>query len=347
MSFLWDLSRHIYRTTELGYKTGDHRKDPGRQKLLEIFKKIQYRPLSGVFGNIDRLYPVDEIVLLRRDNAPELRAPERLELMGEESRAQLREGLLVSIRHGSDFWRKNEKTLESYVDQIVDELDMSKVYSISLINYSYPETTVPGHYYDQIAEIIKTKENPIAPVNSGELPQIRGITAHNNILTRSFCDVDEVRLLVTSGEKIFNERNFWEGLFQVKRKMTVKILMLNPESAAVKQREKEAYADKPEGFLTSEIRENIDTIRRMQTILEETARPVQIISAIYDEMPPFRMTFIGRQRLLFTSYERDRRTGKETIFYEVDSQKMEGIIEGFDLEYKRIEAQSRTVKRSK
>ena len=66
MSFVWDLARHIFRTTTLDYKTGDHRKYPGREKLYEIFKRIDLEQVNNIYGQIGKIYSIDEIILLNR-----------------------------------------------------------------------------------------------------------------------------------------------------------------------------------------------------------------------------------------------------------------------------------------
>jgi hypothetical protein len=344
VSFLWDLARHTFRITELGYKTGDHRKEPGRQKLIEIFNKIQFMPNNSFFGNLETLYPVDEVILLRREIKAEPSPPERRELKGEERIQQLRKALLVSTQHGSPFWRRNKQRLEKYVDYIIQNLDPTQIPLVSEICFAYPSPAIPNHYFDEIVEIIKTKRNPPKPSPSEMIP-VRGIALHNYLLARSFFEVDEVRLLVTSGEKMFEDKIFWDSLFKVRRPMVLKILMLNPESPSTKVREKEAYMDKPEGFLAKEIRENIETLKRMCEYFVKVRKPVHMICSLYDELPSFRMTFIGDQKLLVTSYEKGKRTGHETIFYEISPQ-VQALFDGFNQEYQRIEACSKTIIKS-
>jgi hypothetical protein len=54
------------------------------------------------------------------------------------------------------------------------------------------------------------------------------------------------------------------------------------------------------------------------------------------------MTFIGDQKLLITSYEKGKRTGHETVFYEISPQ-MQALFDGFTQEYQKIEARSKRV----
>jgi hypothetical protein len=262
MSFVWDLARYIFRATELGYRTGNHRREQGRKKLIAIFNKIQFIPNSSLYANLETLYPIDEVILLRREIRAEPSSPERRELKGEERIQQLRKALMVSAQHGSLFWHRNMRKLIEYVDYIIENLDRAKIPLVSEIYYAYPNPAVPNHYFDEIVEIIKTGKNPQKPSSSEMIP-IRGIALHNYLLSRSFFEVKEVRLLVTSGEKMFEDKIFWDSLFKVRSPIILKILMLNPDSPYTKIREKEAYMDKPEGFLANEIRENIKILKRM------------------------------------------------------------------------------------
>jgi len=336
MSSLWDLARHLYRTTELEYKTGDHRSEPGRLKLIEIFDRIPVESLFSRFGRIDQLYPVDEVIIIRRNyGAPSM--PVRRELTGQERLEQLRKSLRTPQRHGSPFWHRSQQKVDEYVDYITSSLDLDKISSISEISYSYPELVIPNYIFDGIAELIKNGKQRIQP----EIPEkkniVVGIGYHNYHVTRGLQDADEVRLLVTSGEKIFEDTSFWKALSQVRREIILKILMLNPDSPLVEKREKEAYPDKPLGFLKEEIHENVETIKRMSNYFMK--KPIKIKLLIWDDrdMPPFRMTFIGKDRLLVTSYEPEKRTGSETIFRDITPQEMGELLEGFNREYDRIE----------
>jgi len=222
------------------------------------------------------------------------------------------------------------------VDNIIHTLDPNKIPSISEISYSHPNPVIPNYIFGEIAELIKGNQRPmesriVERVNVGI-----GINSHNYIIARALYDTDEVRLLLTSGEKIFSDVNFWRALSRVRKEIKVKILMFNPDSPLIEEREKEAYADKPQGFLADEIRENIETIKRMSNYFVKMKKPVNIQCYLYNEPPSFRMTFIGKHRLLVTSYQ-ERRTGSETVFYDIISQQMGELFEGFDREYRRTE----------
>lgn len=345
MSLIWDLARHVYRTTTLNYKTGDHRKQAGRYKLLEIFNKLSmhacFRPIDGVFGQLEKLHVIDEVILLRREVAAEPTIPYWHELKREGCLEQLKKALIVSAQHGSEFWSRDKHQVELRVKSILDLLDPDRMPLVSEICFSNPESAMPDYVFDEITERIKTKENPPKEPTFKEVRTVSGIHLHNYQLSRGFHDASEVKLLVTSGEKIFRYNSFWNALCEARRPITLRILMLDPNSTSLNEREREAYSDKPKGFLKTEIQENIATIRRMSDIFAKTQKHVHIICRVYDERPSFRMTFIGRERLLVTSYEKGKRTGEHTIFYEIDRQNLEDLYDGFEKEYQKFERNSK------
>jgi hypothetical protein len=151
-------------------------------------------------------------------------------------------------------------------------------------------------------------------------------------------EVDEINLLMTSGEKLFSDMAFWKMLSQVRRRLSIKILLLDPDSPAATRRERTAYRDKKTNFLGQEISENIGTIKRMAKHFRNSASPLKIQCKLYSERPSFRMTFIGKDRLLVASYVEDRRTGFDTLFFDVSGDQEGGLFDGFKREFERIES---------
>jgi len=343
MSFVWDLARHIYRITTLGYMTGDHRKQPGRDKLLEIFNKISFKSINGIFGHPEKLHTIDEIFLLRRELAPEPIIPQWRELKGEERQEQIKKAIMVPAQHGSMFWHRDKSQLELRAKYIVDSIDTDRMPSVSEVRFSGPEPGTPDYIFDEITERIRTKENPPRKLLNREIRTISGISLHNNQLSLGFRYAQEVRLLITSGEKIFRESSFWNALSEARSPIILEILMLDPDSYSLKEREQEAYSDKPKGFLKKEIQENIETIKRMSDILKEKKKHAQIVCGVYSERPSFRMTFIGKEQLLVASYEKGIRTGEETVFYEFDPHNFKAMYCGFEREYQRFRKNSRII----
>ena len=343
MSFLWDLARYIYRTTTLEYKTGDHRKQQGRQKLFEIFNKIQFKPINGIFGNLEALHLIDEVILLRRKIEAEPTTPLRHDLKGEDRLKQLRKALMVSVQHGSEFWHRDKGKLELRVNNILNSLDPNRLPPVSEIYFSNPDAAIPDYVFDEVTERIKTKENPTPVPDFKEIKTISGIHLHNFLLSRSFYDVDEVRLLVTSGEKIFRDISLWDDLSEVRREIALKILMLKPNSTSVNERERSLFGQAERFLEERNPREHRANQKNALLFYENPEACAHNLQSLYDELPSFRMTFIGSERLLVTSYEKGKRTGEETIFYEITPQHFKAIYDGFDQEYLKIERNSKIV----
>jgi hypothetical protein len=341
-SLAWDLARHIFRSTELQYKTGDHRHEPGRSKLLSIFDKIQVtEEFLELFGRLDRLYPVDEVIVLKRVIEAEASPPVRRKLEGQEGLDQLRNSILVSDQHGSKFWERHRPALESRVDGILSSLAGERLPRVVEIRYSHPGANIPQNVFGEIAAQV-TGQSPLPPDLTRErIDSGIGIRFHNDIVMRCVDDVDELRFLVTSGEKLIKDVAFWRSVGNQDRRLSIEFLMLDPDSPAVQERERTSYRDYGSGFLASEIRGNLRTIQRMAQLLAQRAKPIRVRCATYEDLPSFRMTFLGRQRLLVSAYDEGRRTGEDTIFYDISTGGEGTLLQAFENEYQRIAAHAR------
>src|SRR5262249_17616981 len=199
----------------------------------------------------------------------------------------------------------------------------------------------PYYVFDEVAGLIHYGKLPEVPSTLLNVGTGLGVRYHNDTLMRSLYDVNEIKMLVTSGEKLFKDTAFWKMLSQVRRGFKLKILLLDSDSPAVVAREESAYNDKERGFLKEEIRQNIETLKRMAAHFREIGGPIQIECKLYGQPPSFRMTFIGAQRLLVASYVRGERTGTDTIFYDL---KQEGdLFYGFKAAFEIIESSARQV----
>lgn len=338
ISFVWDLARHVFRSTTIQYKKGDHRSKYGRQKLLKLFYKIPIlENVTEIYGEMepDAPYPVDEIIILKR--AIQVRpSPPKLQMISDKEKiCKLRQSLLVSHLHGSAFWQRDEKALKKCVDSIIESLDEQTLPKISEIFYAQPTSNIPQYVFSEIANLIGGKA-PLTKPNESINPGT-GIRFHNDILRQCLDNISEIRLLVTSGEKFFKDVVFWRSLKNRRKKLLIEILMLDPDSTAVKKRQKGAYQKYEDEFLKTEIKENIQFLKRMVKFFRQKKSPITIKSAKYQNLPSFRMTFIGTQRLLVTSYEERKRTGENTLFYDIHDTDGEGLLlEAFKKEYRRI-----------
>ena len=342
MSFVWDLARYIYRATTIGYKTGEHRTVNGRQKLLAIFNKIDLEFIDHLYGPSENLTEVNEVIILKRTISASPVDPKWERLSRVEVMEHLRKAILVSTEHGSEFWRRNVNATTEQVNKILEATDFNDLPPVSQITYSNPDAAIPDFVFDDIVERIEGKDNPPTRNQMEEIRVILGVNLHNYELAKGLLDTNEARLVVTSGEKTFTSMGFWNALSKVNRPLTLKMLLLNPDSAFVTKRQEEAYQDKDPGFLKKEIEENIETIKRLSKILTEKNRNLHIECLLYDLDTSFRMTFINEDRLLVTSYKKDKRTGKTTIFYEINHN-LTGLYLGFEQEYFNLEQKATPV----
>jgi hypothetical protein len=346
VSFVWDMARNVFRSTELDYSTGDHRKDPGREKLLELSYRIPLASLAHLFGKIDETYSVDEIIILRRSktsHSQENLPPSLREITEKDEKTkQLKDAMLASSKHGSSFWKRDAQALAKRVDYILTRIDLDKI-KVSELNVPYPSLIPPSYVLDEVAEIVKKGKVGVTNKGMVNLEIGSGIRYHNDILFRSMYDTGEIRMLATSGEHIFRDAAFWKVLSQLRRTFKIEILLLDYESKDVHEREKLAYADKTKEFLQEEIKENIHTISRMSNDLSQGSSSINIICKLYQELPAFRMTFVGAQRSLVAAYQANQRTGPDTIFYDIHAVKEGDLFYGFEFEYNRISSRARQI----
>jgi hypothetical protein len=344
MSFIWDLARHVFRKTTLGYTTGLHRRYPQRKKLYEIFCRIDLEEIKDVYGSFDKISPVDEIFLLKSIETGRPMKPSLRLLQNKESLNQVKKAILVSAEHGSDFWKRDKALVEKRVDSMFYCLDMKKFPAVYEIQYSNFGSYISEPVFDEVVERIKTKKSSQEIDSSQKINMMMGINEHNYLLSSSFQGKNNLKLLMTSGEKTFRDIGFWNSLSEVKQPMVLEILLLNPNSSYIESREEEAYLDKyRKGFLKKEISKNVETIKRIGNIIKNSNNKVEIVCRFYNDKSGFRMTFVGNDTLYVTSYKKENRTGKDTVFYELNRHDQDALFSGFETEYYNIRKNSEKI----
>jgi hypothetical protein len=342
LNFVWDLARHVFRSTSLAYHTGDHRAGERRPLLVEIFNRIPLHPFRPLFAELDTRYFVDEIFVLRRD-VPNPGRPLRREIGVREKFELLRKALLVSARHESSFWKRDEDVLEKMVDFTLGQINWEDL-SVTEVVISHTDELIPRYVFDEAAELIRAaaiSDNQRRPI---ETKVGIGVRYHNQELLKDLRNVSELRILATSGEHLFKDVAFWKALASLTRPFQLEALLLDPESPAVGRRQEAAYREKPHGFLEREIQENIDTILRMNRYFASIGGHVRLSCSLYREIPPFRMTIIGQTRALVASYEATRSTGVDTVFFDLKADDDSGLFRGFLGLYRMCEASAVLVK---
>lgn len=345
-SFVWDLARHIYRSTDPKYKSGDHRKN--RKKLLKIFHNIPMTSaIVKLFGELNALHSVDKVIILKRRIQAKPSPPVPRLVTGQKRLNQLRHSMTINTEHGSRFWHREDSLLVKRVDQILNALNEDSLPPFLEITYSHPSPVIPQNTFSEIRDILT--EEPPAPLRKAKetLKSGTGIRFHNDILMRCIGDIDQIRFLVTTGEKFFKDVAFWNSLVKRTSEIKIEVLMLNPDSPVVENRQQATYHDKPTGFLKTEIVQNVATLRRMSLYfanLRKRQKPiVSIRCGIYDDLPSFRMTFIGKNRLLVSSYDEGRRTGEQTLFYDINTRHEGTLFLGFNNIYRKLAANAKWI----
>ena len=344
ISFIWDVARHIFRNTEIAYVSGCHRDAGNQQKLETIFSNVALESIiKDIYVEPGAVFPVDKVIILRRSIEPNPEPPVLVKLGQDDAKRKLREALLATDLHGSNYWRRNKPLLEIRTDRILKDLDLNKMDNVYELVVAHPNAIIPYNVYDEIAELLRTgrairKDERVQKIRTGS-----GIRFHNHELISSLTDVDQIRLLATSGETLFKDASFWKELGQLQTSIGVNILLLNPASDAARKRQTEAYEPLGSDFLHEEIDQNIDTIRRMARYFAAASKKVSLECSMYQEMPPFRMTFIGKDRALVAPYIPTSRTGEGTVFYDIRHESDGALIEGFKAEYDRIHGSSTPV----
>lgn len=348
ISFIWDIARNIFRSSEIDYEKDRHRKE-GRPKLKKIFENIELSSnfVKNAYGQMDEFYFPNKVYILKRDLGRFLKPPTISKIRNkEEIKQKLETALLISLKHGSDFWCRDAEKIKKQVKDIVNGLALSSI-ELYEIKITFPDPRLPPYIFDDINEIFQKgsiEENVKGEIsNKFEI----GIRYHNYRVYERLSDVYELDLLVTSGQKFFNDISIWEKLSKGKRELKFNILFLDPNSDAAKEREQQAYKKykKKQGFLREEILENVDEIKRMANYLKKNYNTnIKVDCRLYSEKPIFRMTFINNKTLLLATYPENKRTGAKTKFFIINKDEQEELYQAFKNEYTRIFAHATPLK---
>lgn len=322
--FAWDLARHLFRFSQLDYKKGDHRKEKWRPMLVEIFERIPFPTIQKVYGDLNHSYEIHRVMILKRVKDI-FKAPECRELRGRNKWYQLKTAMLVPLKHGSPFWafldsRKLQRCVNSFCKRLKRSSARVAVYEIT---YYWPSLTIPLFIYHDIANLL---EKPTYKTQKdGDEIILRGISQHNALLFNKLPTASKVSLVARSHEKLLRDPCFWKSLASTPKKINLEFFLIHPDIASFV--ELRAYKDKPQGFLRKEVEANIEAIQR----LAKKLRNVEITLALMATDPPFRLTLIDEEYLIFTGYVPTERTGEDTNFINVNTRLCEPIVTTFKI----------------
>jgi hypothetical protein len=120
----------------------------------------------------------------------------------------------------------------------------------------------------------------------------------------------------------------------------MEIMLLDPDSEAVRTIERDSYSDKEAGFLSEEIRSNLLAIQRVADFLKAEQSRAAIRSWTYSSRPALRITFIDQERAFLAHYLPGSRTGLATVFFDLNGTDVSYMLEGLHRYYDLIKGQA-------
>lgn len=338
VNFIWDLTRHLFRSTDLTYTTGAHRWDPKkRQQLEDLFDQVSCEGLNNLYADLERAYPVDEILIVRREQVSQPGTSLLRTLSGRELLNELEESILLSSnKHGADFWDRPREGLKPAVRYLLDRVAAHELPRVRELIIRSTGSSVPGFIYDDAVQTINTESLEVPRTDKAELGSLLlGVDSYNSLLFSALSSAGKIKMLVTSGEKVFQDGAFWRSLANLTRPFQLDILMLDPDSNLAEELERTTYSDKPAGFLREEIRANTEAIRGVRTQLKKDS-PVSIRCWLYQDRPNLRITLLGDRRAIIAHYFPGYRTGSDTVFFDLHGPRAHKFVEIIRQQYEQL-----------
>lgn len=327
--FAWDLARNLFRGTDMRYVSGSHRTEAGRERLHSIFRRIALGNIRDRFADQSHLYEVNRLVVVRSSLSVRPETCDVKSLDSDEARVAVQDALMSRNYHQSPFWAGDNLGVEQAARQIAESISWDKINEVFQLTIRHSSLRLPKYVLDEAARCVDTGE-PIARQETFGPTAGSGVRHHNDVLFKSLGDIDVIRLVAISGAKVFADMSFWAHIVDRDTPLKLVVLLLDPDSEAAAAWQQIAYTDdKGEGFLVAEIRENIRALKRVHQLLKVENPNVTVELHIHDAVPTFRMTLLGRESALVTSYRPDQRTGSGTSFYHVDSRTDADMFAGF------------------
>lgn len=349
VNFICDLARHLFRATDLTYSSGSHRYFPKRDQLIKLFNMLSCRGLDNLYVS-PKIHQIDEILIIKRECSAKIEAPIIKKINYPSSFKVLEDSLLISSdAHGSNYWRRSKAKLKFSIRYMIDRIGNPKSLSVRELSIKVPNGNVPSFIYDDAIRLLNNTSlsrddefQDISELNRfGNL--FVGISNFNKVLFSLISLVPNIKMLITSGEKVFQDAAFWRHLLNIKRPFLLEVLMLDPNSEFVDELEKTTYSDKPKGFIRQEIENNIEVISNVSNRLRQDKSAVEVKSFLYKNRPEYRITIIGDERLIISHYLYKTRTGEKTLFIDLYGAQTKKFVESIYKIYENVKASSNQV----
>ncbi len=340
--YVWDLARHLLRSTAPKYNPYDQVESPDiRELVTNLYYKIHIKDIDYFYTNSreNDYYKVDKIIFLRRikSDKPEIFSFNEIKNKRNVLK-NLKESILISCSDNqkTSFWKISKDKLILETNRLISKikhLPIAKEVVFAYKPIGKTETgSTPVFIYDKVVSCINFDSLNNAQHSNNIF---FGIDEYNKRLYGALSEVSKIEILVRSGEKVFQDVGFWKYILNCNREITLDIKILNPESNTVITIQNSAYKDKTDKeFLKHEIEDNINVIKKIKEFFSSENPNVSIDYNTYNEEPDMRVTILisSDKRLIISPYVRNRRTGDNTLFVDIKAPPDE-FIKAFEEKY--------------
>jgi hypothetical protein len=204
IDFVWDIARHILRTTAIDYQTGSHRDNHlHRDLLFAIFQRISFDTLSPVFAEGSGPRQTDQILILRQDffgqDYQGLPAP----LVGDVAKAELQAAFLLGASHNSPYWRARAGEIRRRVPPLLERLNWERVPGIQEILIARRSRSYSQYVFPEMADRIRMVPEARIHNDLRQMHASLGVRYHNDVLSAAIRNGEaagRVNLLLISGK---------------------------------------------------------------------------------------------------------------------------------------------------
>jgi len=347
IDFIWDCTRHLYRSTQVNYLAGMQGALECREGLKELFLRL--KPDPDVIGKYEprwkQAHWVDEIVIVELKKEHHRTGARLIPCLPKDLpwKREIPTGLQFTIAHKAAFWSEPERRriANEFIERVeamdnVPQLPVKKL----LIEHEYD--LFSHELFFEAAQVLRSGREEDKPPTHRDDPYPRGVSAHNNAVIEALQLGQDVSIIATSGAKLLGDRDFWTALELGSRDgARATINLLDPDFAPGIQSRRIAY--KSDAFLEGEIRHSIALVMRMRQSLSLSNK--QLALRLYRRVPEFKLALVNSERFIVASYDPEKRTSADTVFHVIESENSGvALFEGFRRHLDNVEADAKEVK---
>lgn len=329
IDFVWDIARHLFRSTRVDYFRGMHRDTEHRPELLSLMfqLKLDINIFAKYAPDWDGPHFIDHVVVMEVNQFSRNPEMKLIQMPRTGWNQEIVNCLEFTTSHESAFWRERRPEAEEFLAAF-DQ------------HFRRPEKHVPvdglkkllvAHESDLFSHELFGDAATLLLRDQEKLPDpavgyIRGLSAYNNRVIRALLGGDPVSIVALSGAKLLGDRDFWKAVQKAaQREVRVEILLLDPGAKDTIQRFAAAYHGLGADFLEDEIRHSIGLVKRLRLSSKELEHCISL--ELYNRMPEFKLAKLGSDTFIVGSYSREKRSGALSSFQTIT--KGDALFEGF------------------